>query len=96
MSCCLPCNHCSHWTWVVEEILAFANRLRSTHCREFHYKDRQKLRMGERWINRRREKVDNRWGEIEIDQYRVKETDRNTSSVEICSGVNCTLAPTLV
>jgi len=21
--CCLPCNHCSIWTWVVEEILAF-------------------------------------------------------------------------
>ena len=21
--CCLPCNHCSNWTWVVEEILAF-------------------------------------------------------------------------
>ena len=24
-------------TWVVEEILAYDNRLRSTHCREFHY-----------------------------------------------------------
>ena len=21
--CCLPCNHCSNWTWVVVEILAF-------------------------------------------------------------------------
>ena len=21
--CCLPCNHCSNWTWIVEEILAF-------------------------------------------------------------------------
>ena len=21
--CCLPCNHWSNWTWVVEEILAF-------------------------------------------------------------------------
>ena len=20
---CLPCNHCSNWTWVVEEMLAF-------------------------------------------------------------------------
>ena len=35
--CCLLCNHCSNRTWVVEEILAFGNRLRSTHCREFHY-----------------------------------------------------------
>ena len=35
--CCLPCNHCSNWTWVVEEILAFGARLRSTHCREFNY-----------------------------------------------------------
>ena len=35
--CCLPCKHCSNWTWVVEEILAYGNRLRSTHCREFHY-----------------------------------------------------------
>ena len=36
--CCLPCNHCRRsWTWVVEEILAFGNRLRSTHCREFNY-----------------------------------------------------------
>ena len=34
--CCLPCNHCSNWTWV-EEILAFGTRLRSTHCREFNY-----------------------------------------------------------
>ena len=25
--CCLPCNHCSNWTWVVEEILVFGNRL---------------------------------------------------------------------
>ena len=31
--CCLPCNHCSNWTWVVEETLANVNRLRSTHCR---------------------------------------------------------------
>ena len=35
--CCLPCNHCSNWTWVVLEILAFGTRLRSTHCREFNY-----------------------------------------------------------
>ena len=35
--CCLPCNHCSYLTWVVEEILAFGNRPRSTHCREFNY-----------------------------------------------------------
>ena len=35
--CCLPCNHCSNRTWVVEEILAFGTRLRSTHCREFNY-----------------------------------------------------------
>ena len=24
--CCIPCNHCSNWTWVVEEILAFGTR----------------------------------------------------------------------
>ena len=24
--CCLPCNHCSNWTWVVEEILACIER----------------------------------------------------------------------
>ena len=35
--CCLPCNHCSNWTWVVEEMFAYGYRLRSTHCREFHY-----------------------------------------------------------
>ena len=35
--CCLPCNHCINWTWVVEEILAFGTRLRSTHCKEFNY-----------------------------------------------------------
>ena len=35
--CCLPCNHCSNWTWVVEEISAFGNMLRSTHCMEFNY-----------------------------------------------------------
>ena len=34
---CLPCNHCSNWTWVVKEILAFSTRLRSTHCRKFNY-----------------------------------------------------------
>ena len=33
--CSLPCNHCSNWTWVVEEILAYGNRLRSMHCRKF-------------------------------------------------------------
>ena len=32
---CLPCNHCSNRAWVVKEILAFGNRLRSTHCRRF-------------------------------------------------------------
>ena len=27
LSCsCLPCNHCSNQTWVVEEILAFGNK----------------------------------------------------------------------
>ena len=35
--CCLPCNHCSNWTWGVLEFLAFGTRLRSTHCREFKY-----------------------------------------------------------
>ena len=35
--CCLPCDHCSNWTWVVEEILAYSIKLRFTHCREFHY-----------------------------------------------------------
>ena len=35
--CCLLCDHCSNWTWVAEEILAFGNRLRSTHCRQFNY-----------------------------------------------------------
>ena len=34
--CCSPCNLCSNWTRVVEEILAFGTRLRSTHCREFN------------------------------------------------------------
>ena len=31
--CCLPCNqyHCSKWTYVVEIILTYGNRLRSTH-----------------------------------------------------------------
>ena len=37
LMCCLQCNHCSNWTWVVEEILVYGNRLRSTYCREFHY-----------------------------------------------------------
>ena len=27
----VPCNYCSNWKWVVEEILAYVNRLRSTH-----------------------------------------------------------------
>ena len=36
--CCrLLCNHCSNWTWVVKEILAFGTRLRSTHCWELNY-----------------------------------------------------------
>ena len=35
--CCLPCNHCSNWTRVVEEMLAYGNGPRFTHCREFHY-----------------------------------------------------------
>ena len=34
--CCLPFNHCSNSTLVVEEILANGDRPRSTHCREFH------------------------------------------------------------
>ena len=29
--CCLLCEHCSNWTWVIEEVLAYCNRLRSTH-----------------------------------------------------------------
>ena len=29
--------HCSNRTWVVEEIFAFGNRLRSTNCRELNY-----------------------------------------------------------
>ena len=33
----LPCDDCSTWTSVVEEILAFGNRLRSTFCRECTY-----------------------------------------------------------
>ena len=33
----LLCNHCSKWTWFVEGIMAFDNKLRSTHCRKFHY-----------------------------------------------------------
>ena len=33
--CCLPCYHCSNLTLV--NFLAYANRLHSTHCREFHY-----------------------------------------------------------
>ena len=33
--CCLPYNHCSNRTWVVEESLSNGNRVRSTHCREF-------------------------------------------------------------
>ena len=35
--CCLPSNHCINSTWVVEEILAFGNRLRSTHRRDFNF-----------------------------------------------------------
>ena len=35
--CCLPCGHCSNWTLVVEEILAFVNRLRFKHRKEFPY-----------------------------------------------------------
>ena len=31
----LPFDHRSKWTWVVEFILTFGVRLRSTHCREF-------------------------------------------------------------
>ena len=37
LCCCLPCNHCSNWTWVVEEILPFGTRMRCTHCRVFNY-----------------------------------------------------------
>ena len=32
--CWLPCNHCRNWTWIVIEILAYDNRLRSTHRRD--------------------------------------------------------------
>ena len=32
---CLPCNPSSNWTRV--EILAYGNRLRSTHCMQFHH-----------------------------------------------------------
>ena len=35
--CCLPCNHCSNWTWVVEEIFVFCKRLRSTPCRYLYW-----------------------------------------------------------
>ena len=35
--CSLLCDYCNNWTWVVEEILAYGNRLRFRHCREFHY-----------------------------------------------------------
>ena len=34
---CLPCNHCSSWTWIVEEMLADGSRLRSTHFKKFPY-----------------------------------------------------------
>ena len=33
----LPFNRRSNWAWVMEDILVYGNRLRSTHCREFHY-----------------------------------------------------------
>ena len=33
--CYLPCNHRSRYTWVVEEMWIYSNRLRSTRCREF-------------------------------------------------------------
>ena len=56
MTCwCLPCNHCSNWTWVVEEILAFGTRLRSTHCREIEWmNDKMDVRIDEllnEWLN---------------------------------------------
>ena len=35
--CCLPCNHYSNSTWLVEKMLADGNRLRYTHCREYPY-----------------------------------------------------------
>ena len=35
--CCLPCTHCSNWTWVADQILAYGYRLHSTHYREFLY-----------------------------------------------------------
>ena len=35
--CSLPCNHCSNWTWIVEEILAYGYRLRSKFFLEFQY-----------------------------------------------------------
>ena len=34
--CCLPCKHCTVIILVVEEILAYGNRLRFTHSKEFH------------------------------------------------------------
>ena len=35
--CCLTFNRSSNYAWVVEELLAYGNRLHSMHCREFHY-----------------------------------------------------------
>ena len=60
--CCLPCAHCSNWTWFVAEILAFVNRLRSTHCRLDHVVKEtriQKLEQTVRALNRK--KLSNRY-----------------------------------
>ena len=35
--CCLPCNHCSNWTWKVEEMFANGNRVNSMQCRDLRY-----------------------------------------------------------
>ena len=36
---CLPCNRSINLALVVEEMLAYGNRLRSTYSSEFHYLD---------------------------------------------------------
>ena len=41
--CCLPCNHRTKSIWVLEEMLTFGNRLRSTHCRELLKDNNKKL-----------------------------------------------------
>ena len=59
-----PCNHCRNWTWVVKEILAYGDRLRSTHCRDNYkntcrYWPKPKLLLKRELRRRRREEF--RW-----------------------------------